>query len=328
MLITPTLHNIVVFGGTGFIGRHVVARLAAAGHRICVPTRQREGAKALFLLPRVDVISADIFNPVALDALLRRQTVVINLIGVLHGGSAPRGRPYSARFDRPHVQWPKQLGEHMVQAGISRLIHLSALGASSQAPSQYLRSKAEGERLIQSQTPLAATIFQPSVVFGPGDQFLNLFARLARWLPLLSVPSPQSRLQPIYVQDVAAAVHYALDHPETAGQCVPLAGPEVWTLQALMRFAALESGHARPVVGLPSVLAKWQARVLECLPGDPLMSRDNLDSLKLDSVVQPPVPPDWSLPPLSSLRAVAPDYLRGVSPRQQRVNAAREHHQP
>lgn len=324
MLIAPVMHSIVVFGGTGFVGRHIVARLSAAGHRVLVPTRRRERGKLLFPLPRVDVIEADVFDPPTLERLLASRDLIINLVGILQGGSCPAGQAYSPRFDRAHVQWPRRLAEQAAQLGVLRLIHLSALGADASAPSQYLRSKAAGEAALRAQPSIATTIFRPSVIFGPDDHFLNTFAHLARWLPVLFTPEPKARLQPIYVGDVATAVHYSVDHPETAGTTATLAGPEVFTLRELMEFAAAASGHPRPVLGLPASAAHLQARLMEMLPGTPLLSRDNLASLKVDSTATPPVPPGWGIEPVS-LRAIAPDYLSNITRRQRELAVARRH---
>ena len=148
----------------------------------------------------------------------------------------------------------------------------------------YLRSKGDGERVVQSSSALETTVFRPSVVFGREDRFLNVFARMARSLPVLAIGRPDARMQPVWVADVATAIVNTLDHVETYGRTYELCGPRIYTLRELVQFAAHASGHPRPVLGLPDPAANMMAWIFEHLPGEPVMSRDNLDSLKVDSV--------------------------------------------
>lgn len=307
--------RVLVIGGSGFIGSHLVARLAAAGKRVLVPTRRYAHARHLILLPTVDVIEADVHDDATLARLVQGQDAVINLVGILHGD---RGTPYGDAFRQAHVELPKRIAQACVTAGVGRLLHMSALGADSNGASMYQRSRGDGEAAVQrTYAPLergALTIFRPSVVFGSGDNFMNLFARLARWFPILPIAAAQSRMQPVYVGDVAAAFGNALDEPRTYGKTYTLAGPQVYTLAELVRKAAAWGGHARPVIGLPISLGKLQAGFMECLPGTPLMSRDNLDSLARDNVSKQPMAPELDVHP-TALEAVAPDYLAGRHPR-------------
>ena len=304
-------HSILVLGGTGFIGRHVVAKLAAAGHRITVLTRKADRARPLQMLPTVEVVVAKVADEAALASYLPGKTAVINLVGVLH--SKP-GAPYGPDFAQAHVELPKTLIRAMRSAGVQRLLHMSALGAIADGPSMYSRSKAAGEALVKD-SGLAWTIFQPSVVFGPDDQFLNTFASLAKVLPILALAGAQAKLQPVYVEDVAQAFVNALANPATAQQSYALAGPQVYTLKQLMQFASTAAiGRARPVLALPALLGKLQAFLFECLPGPTLISRDNLDSLRVDNVCRAPDLLRLGIT-ATAMEAIASQYLAGKHPR-------------
>ncbi len=298
--------SILLIGGSGFIGSHIAARLAAEGRSVIVPTRRLERAKHLLVLPTVQVVEADVFNEATLNRLLARVDAVINLVGVLH--SRP-GQPWGPAFEHAHVALPRLLASACEGAQVRRILHMAALGADSDAPSMYQRSKAAGEKIMMQATGLQPTSFRPSVVFGSDDSFLNLFARMQSVLPLMVLGGADARFQPVYVGDVAQAFVDALDDPATVGRVYELVGPHVYTLRELVRLAGVYSGHPRPVIGLPDAIARLQAWVLEHLPGGPLMSRDNLDCMKADSVSSGhhPLPPHWKPTPLE---AIAPDYLR------------------
>jgi len=289
----------LVLGGTGFIGRHVVARLVAAGHRVTVLTRRRAAARHLILLPTVDVVEGDPLDAATLARLAVPVSAVTNLAGILHERGAQT-------FARVHVELPRLIVDACRTAGVQRIVHMSALGADAQGPSRYLRSKGEGEAIVEA-SGLDWTIFRPSVVFGREDRFLNLFAKLAAALPVLAVASPGARFQPVYVRDVAACVQHALADDATIGQRYALCGPKAYTLRELMAYAAEVSGHPRPIIGLGPTASRLQALVLEMLPGD-LMSRDNLLSMTRDNVCEGPFPPVFGLTP-TALEAVVPSYL-------------------
>ena len=273
--------RICVLGGSGFIGRHVVNRLVEDDHVIVAPTRQRQRAKHLYLLPTVDVVEANIHNDAALAQLVRGCDAVINLVGVLH--SRP-GTPYGPDFARAHVELPARLVEHCVALGVPRLIHMSALGAAADAPSEYLRSKAAGEAaILAARERIAATVFRPSVVFGPEDRFLNTFARLNRWLPVIFLACPDAKFQPVHVFDVAECVAQSLFNRDACRHNYDLCGPRVYTLRELVEFTGRAIGHRRPIVGLPPGLSYMQACLLEMLPGK-LLTRDNVSSMKVDNV--------------------------------------------
>src|SRR5687767_12728364 len=183
--------NVLVVGGSGFVGRHLANALAAKAIKVTVPSRRREGAKHLFPLPTVDVVEADIFERGALERLARGKQAMINLVGILHGD-----------FERVHIELPRLVVAACRAQNVKRLLHMSALGASTSAPSHYLRSKAMGEQAALGAGDLDVTAFRPSVIFGPEDAFLNMFAALARFFPVLPLASPRARFQPVYVADV------------------------------------------------------------------------------------------------------------------------------
>ena len=298
------IRNVLVIGGSGFIGRHVVRQLAGTGLQVRVPTRNRERAKDLILLPTVDVVKADVFDPQTLEGLVAGVDAVVNLVGILHGD-----------FERAHVELPRRIVAACRKAGVGRLVHVSALKASPQGPSAYLRSKAQGEEAVRDaqSDALQTTIFRPSVVFGREDRFLNLFAHLARQLPVLALASPEARFQPVHVLDVARAVALALSDPRTFGQTFELCGPRAYTLRKLVEYVVHALGLRRPIVGLGPSLSMLQAAVLEQLPGS-IMTRDNVRSMQVDNVCDCPFPVVFGFAP-TPLEAVVPLYIAGVTPR-------------
>jgi uncharacterized protein YbjT (DUF2867 family) len=312
--------NVLVVGGTGFLGRHLVAALARDGMRVTVPTRRYERAKHLITLPTVEVVQADVFAPGTLEQLAAGRHLVVNLVGILHGR---RGRKdergpndYGPDFARVHVELPQAIVAACRAVGVRRLLHVSALGAAADAPSEYLRSKAIGEQAVLAAEDIAPTAFRPSVMFGPEDRFLNQFATLARFLPVLAVPCPRAQFQPVYVGDVADAMLACVNDPETHGKAYELAGPHAYALADLVRYVCAITGRRRIVVGLPERLAMLQAFAMELLPGAPLMSRDNVRSMRVPSVSRSTFP--FGIAP-RALEGVAPFYLpspAGLAPRE------------
>lgn len=302
-------NRILVIGGAGFVGRHIVARLSAQNRRVIVPVRRLERARHLLPLPTVLVQPANLNDDQVLDALISQCDAVINLVGILHDGE---GQPYGKGFAQAHVELPRRLAAACSRNGVRRLIHLSALGvpnsAAESAPSMYLRSKADGEREIRESKNIDWTILRPSVIFGPEDKFLNLFATMQRFLPLMPIARAGTKFQPVYVGDVAQAVVNALDNPQTFGKTYELAGPEVFTLGDLVRLAGRWSGSPRPVWELPYTLGQMQAAFLEVLPGPTLMSRDNFHSMSVDNVASGPIAPELGIA-VTPLASIGPGYL-------------------
>lgn len=303
--------NILIIGGSGFLGGHVAQRLAAQGHRLTVPTRHRERARHLIVLPTVEVVETNVHDDASLAGLVAGQDAVINLVGILH---SRYGLPYGPDFARAHVALPKRIAAACRAAGVRRLVHVSALNADSQGPSQYLRSKGDGEAALRAAgESLDLTIFRPSVVFGPEDAFLNLFAALQRWSPVMPLGNTQARFQPVFVEDVAQAIAASLDRSDAFGQAYCCCGPRVYTLGELVRYVGEQIGKPRPIIALPEALARIQAGLLELLPNPP-MSVDNLDSMDVDSVCPGGDPLPFGATP-TPLEAVAPEYLAASSPR-------------
>jgi NADH dehydrogenase len=310
------LENVLVVGGSGFIGRHLVAGLCAQGLRVTVPTRHRERAKHLILLPTADVVQADVLDPGALERLVDGKQAVINLVGILHsrrGRRDERGpNDYGPDFARVHVELPQAIVAACRARGVKRLLHLSALGASPSAPSEYLRSKAIGEQAVLAADDLEVTAFRPSVVFGPEDRFLNQFATLSRFMPALAVPCPQARFQPVYVGDVARAVAHAIDDPDTFGKAYELCGPRQYSLKELVELVCRITGRERMVLGLSERLSYWQAALMEHLPGK-LMTRDNYRSMQVPNVCTGEFP--FGIQPLA-IEGLAPAWLAPSGPRE------------
>ena len=304
--------NLLILGGTGFVGRSIcgllVDRSGGGSAQIVVPSRRPERAKHLQMLPTVRLAEADVHDEAQLTALLRGRDAVINLVAILHGSEAA--------FERAHVALPRTLARACAAAGVKRVVHISALGVGPNAPSLYLRSKTAGEAVLAA-AGLDLTILRPSVIFGEHDRFLNLFATLQAVLPVMPLAGASAKFQPVWVQDVAAAVVACLDDDSTIAKTYELAGPEVFTLQQLVELAGRCAGHARPVIGLPDALGRMQALAMELLPGAPLMSRDNLASMRVPNVASGTLPGLAQLGiAAATLGSVAPDYLgpgRGVA---------------
>jgi uncharacterized protein YbjT (DUF2867 family) len=306
-----SFRSVLILGGSGFIGGHVIAKLAQTEWRVVVATRHFEKARHLLEVPNVeDVVEADIHDDAALSSLMNGNEAVINLVGTLH--SRP-GDPYGPEFARAHVELPRRIVAACAAHGVHRYLHMSALGARTDGPSMYLRSKADGEAAAFSNASVRTTAFRPSVVFGEGDHFLRLFAALERFLPVVPLAGADAKFQPVYVEDVAQAFVMALQNERTIGHVYELAGPHVYTLRELVKLAGRYTGHPRPVIALPDTLARLQAMVMEHLPGAPLLTRDNLDSMKIDSVASGPIDPELGIVP-TALEAVAPYYLTGQKP--------------
>lgn len=299
------MNNILVLGGTGFVGRHVCEKIQREGWRSTVPTRRALNAAAVQHLPRLTVIEADVHDEASLRRLLPGHDAVVNLVAILHGNEAS--------FERAHVTLPATLARACHATGVRRLVHVSALGVALDGPSMYQRSKARGEEVLRA-AGLDLSILRPSVIFGAGDRFLNLFAQLQAVFPVVPLAGSTARFQPVWVEDVASAVIACLRDSglpmSSVGQTFDCAGPEVLTLAELVRIAGEFGSRARPVLPLPRALGRLQARLMELMPGEPLMSRDNLAAMQVDNVAngQWPGLSSLGITP-ASVRAVAPTYL-------------------
>ena len=311
------LRKVCILGGSGFVGRSICAELARRGVEVRVMARRRERARHLLVFPRLQVVEGSCrFAPDLADAL-QGWDAAVNLVGILH----PQGE---ATFERVHAELPALVRRVCEERGVPRLLHMSALGAAPDAPSDYLRTKGAGEEAAHAGgSAVVVTSFRPSVVFGPGDGLFNRFAGLLRAVPfVLPLAKAGARLQPVYVADVAAAMCRALEDRETFGRRYDLGGPEVMTLERIVRYTAEVLGLRRAVVPLGDRLAVWQARVMERLPGK-LLTTDNLRSLEVDSVTARNGLEDLGITP-ARVEAVVPGYLggRGRRERNQRYRSA------
>lgn len=301
------MKTVTVLGGSGFVGSSVVARLDQAGYQVKVLTRRREQAKHLILLPKVQVVECDIHDHAALKAQLQGSDVVINLIGILH-------QTRDNGFEQMHHQFPRRVAQLCEELRIPRLLHMSALQASVNAPSEYLRSKAAGDQTVMEfSKKLNVTIFRPSVIFGTRDRFINLFAKLIQWIPVLALAMPQAKFQPIWVEDVAAAMVNAVDEPATYGKTYELGGPAIMTLQQIIE-AVMKTIHVqRPIIGLSLNMSLLQGSFMQLLPIK-LISRDNVKSMQVDNVCQQPMANELRVVP-TDMFAVISGYLVKNNPR-------------
>ena len=309
--------RVLVLGASGFVGRSVCAQLAARGLAIRALTRDAPKARALQVIPSLEIVAGSPHDDGDLARALEGMDAAVNLVGILHQS---RRQP----FEKVHVELPRRIARACRAAGVRRLVHMSALHAGRDGPSQYLRSRGRGEDALREEgAGLCVTILKPSVIFGEDDSFLNLFAGLVRTLPVVPLAGARTRFQPVWVEDVARAVTACLDDPRTGGQAFDLCGPRVYTLAQIVHFVAELQGRRRIVVPLPGWAALAQAFVLEHLPG-PVMTRDNLASMKVDSVCGCPFPGGFGFAP-ATMESVVPDYM-AASGLQGRYAHYRRHH--
>lgn len=268
--------RIVVLGGTGFVGRHLVSRLVARGWQVRVPSRNRASQRELLVLPQANVQTCDVYNRDALAAQLRGADAVINLVGILNEpGFGGRG------FERAHVQLTRTLIEACGDAGVSRLLQMSALNAG-RGRSHYLRTRGEAEAAVRA-SGLDWTVFQPSVIFGPGDGLFGRFHALLKLAPALPLARAHAKFAPVYVGDVVEAFVRALDDRATIRRTYELYGPQVLSLKQIVQYTARHAGLRRVVLPLPDALGRLQALAMDLVPGKPFSS-DNFLSLMTDSV--------------------------------------------
>ena len=320
------MKKIFVLGGTGFVGSHVCEKLVREGWQVTVPTRRRVNARNVMSLPGLTVLELDVHDEQALSSALAGHDAVVNLVAILHGTEAA--------FEQVHVALPQKLARACLATGVAQVLHISALGANASAPqaapSMYLRSKSQGEAALMQAAQGAAgiagfdlTVLRPSVIFGAGDKFLNLFASLQKVLPVMPLAGAGARFQPVWVQDVASAVVHCLGVPPgllaPSPRVLEMCGPEIFTLKELVQLSAqlsgVRGGQGRPVFGLPMWMGRLQATLMGLKPGEPLMSVDNLDSMQVDNVATNKLPglADIGITP-AALRPIARDYLTEGQP--------------
>jgi len=315
------MQNILVLGGSGFVGSHLVSRLSSKCARIVVPSRHRARHKTICTVPGVELVQADINEEGTLLQLCAGKDAVINLVGILHDREAKL--PYGRAFQNAHVDLPRRIIDACMQHGVRRLLHMSALNSGAmdngEQVSRYLASKGDGEALVHEADRLGnldVTIFRPSVIYGQGDLFLHTFAKLALKYPgflptemrLLPLPCAHARFMPVWVADVADAFVHSLTDRSTFGVSYDLAGPDIYTLKQLVEYAAQQVEAPVRVLALSERLGRLQATLLSLLPR-PLLSPDNLRSMSVDSVLDANanLPPGWQP---QSMRSVAPALLQ------------------
>lgn len=300
------ISTICVLGGTGFVGRHLVPRLASGGHHVTVLSRRPHRHRELGVTPGIWLRGADIHDPDVLLEQFRNVDCVINLVGILN--EFPR---HGSTFRKVHVDLPKKVVEACHKAGVRRLLHMSSLNADeARGVSEYLRTKGKGENQCHTigKPNIGVTSFRPSVIFGPGDSFFNRFAQLLRRTPwIFPLACAQARFAPVYVGDVAAAFSQVLDDPSSYGKHFDLCGPRSFTLQELAEYTSKTLGLQRKIIRLTKGLSKLQANALEFFPGKPF-SYDNYLSMQVDSICQENGLETLGILP-TDIESVVPRYL-------------------
>lgn len=302
-----------VVGGAGFIGRHVVEALVRRGYVVRVASRRPDRMQGLrrfadhIASGRVVPVYASVSDEPTLDLAIGGAEVVVNLVSIL----TETGKE---TFQAINAEGAGRVADVAARHGVSRYVHVSAIGADVNAKSHYGSSKAEGELAVRRVMPRAA-IIRPSVVFGPGDHFLNMFAMMARFLPILPVVSGKTRFQPVYVGDVAEAIARLADSAQESARTVEAGGPNILTMREIMQFVLDQTGRQRCLFDLPMPLARLQATVLERLPGK-FLTNDQLDMMQTDNIVSPGVMTLQELEIHSvALSVIAPRYLARKSKR-------------
>ena len=299
--------KIAIVGGNGFVGRHLTAKLVEQGYQVSVLTRRRESSRSMWVLPGVEWVECNVYEEGVISEIFANHQAVVNLVGILY-----EKKDNGKGFHRAHVELPRIIVNACLRAGVSRLLHMSALHADAQqSPSYYLKSKGQGEDLVHraSSEGLAVTSFRPSVIFGENDAFFNRFSHLLKLAPLVfPLACPHSKFSPVYVGDVVHAFVAALKIPETIGQRYDLCGPKIYQLYDLVTYVMTLTGHRRLIINLPNVMARIQAWLLEFVPGKPFC-RDNYRSLQIDSVCKQAFPAVFNLKP-AAIESVVPQYLR------------------
>jgi NADH dehydrogenase len=293
--------QIVLIGASGFLGEHLLRALTADKHHCIVLTRSATRRSTLGMIPGVKLVQADVYDPAVLAAHIAKTDAVISMAGILNEAGG-------VDFQKVHVELVEGIIDACRQAGVSRLLHVSALNAG-QGESRYLKSKGQAQALLESADDLDITVFQPSVIFGQGDQFFNRFAAMLSLMPVFPLACPKARLQPVFVGDVVAAMVASLEDPMTFGKSYELAGPRVYTLKQLVEWTAKCQGRKRWIIGLPAPLSALMAMLMGLVPGKPL-SWDNYLSLKTDNISDRRDFAYFGIEPLR-IDLVVGDYLSG-----------------
>ena len=306
------IKKVLLLGGSGFVGTYIVNRLSQRGIEVTVPTRRRERTKALIIQPGVSMPEANIHCEKTLTELMRGHDAVINLVGILHSRDVVL--PYSRDFAEAHVELPKKIVAACKASGVRRLVHMSALNADSKGPSEYLRSKGDGEAIVlAAQGELDVTVFRPSVIFGLGDSFLSMFAAVLKKVPFFPLGFGHARFQPVWAADVADAFVDCLRDANTFGQAYELVGPKVYTLRELVDYTKELTGSRATIIALSEGWAYLQAGLMWLAP-NPMLSPDNLRSMEKDSVGAPgaQAPANWQP---TALESIAPSYIALNTPK-------------
>ncbi len=298
-----------VFGGTGFLGRYVVQRLTAAGYVTRAAVRDPEGAMFLRPMGRVGQVVpmyASLSEPATIQRAVEGASLVVNLVGILAERRA-------GDFVRLQAEAPGRIASLAAAAGVERMVQVSAIGADPNSPSVYAKTKAQGEQAVLAAMPNAA-IMRPSLVFGAEDKFFNRFAGLAQISPVMPVICGDTKMQPVYVGDVADAVMAGLVAEGTAGNTYELGGPRVWTFREILAWILQETRRKRIMLDIPIGLARFQAGIAEKLPTKPF-TRDQLLLLQRDNVVSPGAKGLAELGiPATPVELVVPEYLDRYRP--------------
>ncbi len=299
--------TICVLGGTGFVGSHLANHLTRQGYIVRIPSRRRERHRDVLVMPTVDVIEGSVHDTAFLREIFDGCDAVVNLVAILN--ESRRGD-----FQRTHVDLPRSIVKACLDKGVKRLLHMSAINADPQrGTSQYLRTKGEGENIAHqgSENGLEVTSFRPSIIFGPGDHFFNMFATLLRRSPIFfPVVCAEAKFAPVYVDDITQAFITAHQDRSTIGQRYDLCGPRTYTFQQIVEFTDKLIGTKRTILGLGDGPSRIMAAIMGRMPGKPF-TRDNYLSTKMDSVCAEPSPLLGENP--TPIEAVVPLYVGGRS---------------
>jgi len=275
--VAQSKKTIAIFGASGFLGSSIVLALNQSNYRLKLFSRNKEKIKFWTVNPNIQIFDFNLDDLMQVKKDLKNTDVVINLLGILHQSKKDS-------FDKIHHLWPSHLAKTMKELGIKRLLHLSALGASSNASSLYLKSKILGETVLLKQKDLYLTILRPSIIFGVKDNFINMFKLLVKWLPVIVLLSPQSKFQPIYIEDVSKIITKSLWDKKTYGKVYELGGPDVYSLKEIIKLIIKSEKLQRLIIPLNKTLSYMFALIMEMLPIK-ILTRDNWRSMQVENVV-------------------------------------------